>query len=199
MTTKAYESLVYMLSYTEKDEAKAAAEKLAKRYGSLHGIMMADHSILSSDDGVSEKSERLLSILVAIASRRGTDKLRFGKSATAEDIDEYFKSLFLGVTVERFYLMSFDENGAPIGVDRICEGTVNSTEIIPRKIVDIAIKRKTKSLIIAHNHPGGVAEPSVEDVSVTASLTRVLSSAGLSLERHVIVAGQNVVSVYPNE
>ena len=199
MTTKAYKSLEFLLSYTEKGSAEAATEKLAKRYGSLHGILKADVGMLLSGDEVSKKGARLLSTLTAVASRRGTDRLRFGKSAASEDIDEYFKHLFLGISVEKFYLMSFDGAGCPIGVDRICEGTVNSSEIIPRKIVDLAIRRQAKSVIIAHNHPGGIAEPSVEDVGATASLAGVLSAAGLNLVRHIIVAGKNAVSVYPNE
>lgn len=199
MTTKAYKSLEFMLSFTEKDGAEEMTDKLTKRYGSLYAILTADNNMLVSDEGVSAKSAKLFTTLMAIASRRGTDRLKLGKPVSNEDVDGYFKSLFTGVCVEKFYLMSFDASGAPIGVDRICEGTVNATEIIPRKIVDIAVRRRARSVIVAHNHPGGVAKPSLEDVGVTATLSRVLTSSGIDLLRHVIIAGHTAASVYPDE
>jgi len=64
----------------------------------------------------------------------------------------------------------------------------------PRKIVEGALKYRAVSVIIAHNHPGGVAEPSDNDDKITEQIKSALQTVEISLQEHLIVAGNEYFS-----
>ena len=127
---------------------------------------------------------------VRICSRRIKDGFALGKIYPEAQIAEYLKAVYIGQSTEQVYLLSFDGRGALIGVEFVCEGTVNTTDVIPRKILEISVLNGAKSVSIAHNHPFGTPEPSADDVSLTSSLFSILLSAEIKFKNHYIVAGQ---------
>jgi DNA repair protein RadC len=74
------------------------------------------------------------------------------------------------------------------------EGTVSQASAFPRKIVEEALKQKATSIILAHNHPGGVAEPSENDQNITAEIQKALASVEISLQDHIILADNEYYS-----
>ena len=67
---------------------------------------------------------------------------------------------------------------------------MNSSEILPRKAIEVAIGRGASSVAITHNHPGGVPSPSIDDLNLTNSLACVFASCDIVLSDHYIIAGQ---------
>lgn len=180
--------LTGLLALVSKD-GEEAAELLFRRYNGLREILEADLYSLSDVLGKHKKFASYIQIAVALVSRSVTDKFKFGKKHTIDEITDYFKALFLGLPVETVYIMSFDKERRIIACDYAGEGTVNFSSVFPRKLLEIAIKRKAASIIIAHNHPGGYAKPSAEDEESTEALSHLFSASGISLDAHYVIAG----------
>lgn len=78
------------------------------------------------------------------------------------------------------------------------EGTVSQASAFPRKIVEEALKQKATSIILAHNHPGGIAEPSEHDESITTEIQKALALVEISLQDHLILANNEYYSFKRN-
>ena len=77
-----------------------------------------------------------------------------------------------------------------LDVIRIHEGSVSSAKVSPRKIVDEVVKHNAAMVVIAHNHPNGLAVPSMEDIDTTSSLFGSLSNLDITLIEHFLIAGR---------
>jgi DNA repair protein RadC len=81
-----------------------------------------------------------------------------------------------------------------LAIRELGEGTVSQTSAFPRRIVEEAMKYKATSIILAHNHPGGVAEPSEQDKRITDEIQKALALVEVSLQDHIILAGSEYFS-----
>lgn len=183
-TEKAY--LDSFLNYGISDEARRreVIELLMERYHSILGILSRGEEELSEVCGAAASGLKLLSYLT---SRRYTDKYRSGKKLS-DWITEYFKWYFFGSNVETVALALFDKNEKLISVNKISEGTVNASEIVPRRAMETASKAKAKYAVLAHNHPGGNCIASSHDVYATSVVSKAFESIGVKLLNHFIVA-----------
>lgn len=164
-------------------------EELFAKYHDLDGVISADAYALSSLIG--ERAAMLVKLSAALASRRDTEKLSVGDKCDPLAIREFLIALFRGCSVEMVYTVCLDKNDRVLAVEPVGEGTVNSANITPRRLVDIAVKNRAASVIIAHNHPAGRVEPSRQDMSFTNSLGVMLDNVGIRLAAHYTVAGSN--------
>ena len=90
---------------------------------------------------------------------------------------------------EECWVLFLNRTNGLIAKERMTSGGQDFTLLDRRVIIRRAIERKATSLILVHNHPSGNAMPSAEDINQTRELGRALSSCGLQLLDHVIVAG----------
>jgi DNA repair protein RadC len=79
-------------------------------------------------------------------------------------------------------------------IKELGEGTVAQASAFPRKIVEEGLKLRATSLIFAHNHPGGVAEPSGPDIAMTQEKSKALALVDITLQEHMILAGADYYS-----
>jgi DNA repair protein RadC len=79
------------------------------------------------------------------------------------------------------------------------EGTVSQATAFPRKIVEEALKYKATSIILAHNHPGGIAAPSEHDQTLTTEIQKALALVDISLQDHIILANDEYYSFNRNQ
>ncbi|MBQ7387471.1 MAG: hypothetical protein IJW03_04830 [Clostridia bacterium] len=178
-----------ILSFAARDGGEAlAADRLFARHHTIENILNTDLYALEAEVGASRALQ--IKLCACICSRRKTDKFAFGVEHCDIDIAEYFKALYIGVPVETVYAVFFDRRGRAIKCECIGEGTVNASEILPKKILHSAVRTDAAAVALAHNHPFGVCEPSDEDISFTALLSEALSCARIKLRLHAVVAGQ---------
>lgn len=183
-----YEYFVNLLEFAIGSRAESVALELLTKYRTIEGVFNASEAHITVES--SDKCAFYLKTLAYIASRRQLESFAFGISHTKAEIADYLKALFLGQSVEKIYLITFGKGGAVIGCDLLGEGTVNSSEILPRKALEVAISRGASSVAISHNHPGGVPSPSSDDINLTAMLGSVFSTCDISLIDHYVIAGQ---------
>jgi len=167
--------------------AEELARELILRFHSLDGVVSQDAKQLAALAG--ERAAMLIKLSAALASRRVIDDFEYGVSYTEEEIKKFLVALFRGSSVETLYLISLGENGEVLSCDFISEGTVNAANILPRQIIEPAVRNRAAGVIIAHNHPAGFSWPSTDDVSFTSTVRNILGSAGISLVSHITVAG----------
>ena len=181
---------------TRGKDAEALACTLLEKYSSVDNAMSASTEELI--ELIGRDAALLFKLSGALISRQITDAFAFGKVHTEEEIDSYFKALFLGASVERVYAMCFDECDRVLCCELISSGILNSSEMWPRKIVEVAIRAKAHSVTIAHNHPHGEAEASADDIAQTSAVYNTLSNVGMKLRSHVIVAARNSTTLRGN-
>lgn len=183
-----YGYFVSLLKYAVGGSADKTADLLLPKYRTIEGVFCASGGHLTADS--TEKCAFYLKILAYVTARRETDKFKYGNKPTKAQIADFLKALFLGQSIEKTYLLSFNSRGETIGCDLLGEGTVNASEILPRKAIETAIGHGASSVVIAHNHPGGVASPSVDDLNLTNALASIFTTCDIYLTDHYIIAGQ---------
>ena len=188
-------ALRYLSDLLEFASSREAAYGLIN--GSLDTTLSRGYDILASHVG--DRAAMLLCLVGALTSRRHTDNLRFGRAATTEELIRYLIYFGYSSPNEGVYVMTFDKAGLPIACDYLGEGTVNVSDVYPRKIIECAIRRRAKSVIIAHNHPGGTATPSDDDIAATSRLYMTLVVSGIRLRGHVIVSERDHFLLAPDE
>ena len=170
------------------EDAENLASKLADRCSGIDGLFVTPEDELAeilSPDGVT-----FLRLVAAITSRRLREGFKFGEPRSQYEICEYLKAVFLCEASECVMVIPLDERGAPLCCELASSGTVNASDIAARGIAEIALTRGVRRVIVAHNHPRGIAKPSDEDKATTKALVASLHRAGVELAYHVIVAGQ---------
>ena len=163
------------------------AELLLSRFHTLDGVFCADSADLINLVG--ERGAMIIKLTAATVCRRAEAHFLPGTHYNEMNMREHLTGFFCGSAIEFLYLVSLDGEDNIISVDLVGEGTVNSAEVAPRRLLDIAVRNRAKTVIIAHNHPAGRATPSSEDIAFTNAAENLLSEIGIKLRAHYIVAG----------
>ena len=119
----------------------------------------------------------------------------------SDSSEKYMLNLFDGVERENFYIIGLDAQNRILYKRRMFEGSFDSMDIDITQIVRVAVKCDASYVVLAHNHPSGIAHASNADITATQTIERALSLAGIRLLDHIIVADGKCVSVrseYPH-
>lgn len=189
-TRSAFEKL---LAFSIGDEkAEKCTDRLLNRYGSIATVLSASEEEICRVGDVGMSTALLIKLIAYVNARRITDGFEFGRVHTELELREYISALFLGVSVESVYVILIDKSGKTVHAEHISDGTVNASDVLPRKILECAKKKKATEIIVAHNHPKGTASPSNDDIITTGRLINMFSSVGVTLRAHYIVSDGEV-------
>lgn len=172
------------------------AHALLNKYGSLVGVLDADFDDLTTVDGITENSATLIKMLLPIY--RHYMSIKSKPDMIMDDVfsaAKYLAKTYIGQPDEVVKLLAIDSKGKIIGVYTLFEGNFNSVDINLRKLVETVILTKASSVIIAHNHPNGIALPSEQDIATTKEIRRILRTISVELIDHIIVADDDFVSL----
>lgn len=194
-----HEVLEVLLYYCiPREDTNPIAHALIKRYKTVARVLEATPKELQSVDGIGAGAAFFLSMLNQanryINVERATEQSNT-VMASIRDYSEYLKNLFDGMTNEAVYILCLDAKRMPIGHYKISEGNATSTTISARKITEVVLSSNATSVILAHNHPGGLLIPSEEDRFVTEQLRTLLEGIGVILIDHIIVSGKDYLSI----
>ncbi len=166
------------------------AHRLIERFGSISGVFEADYDELIKVDGVGDHSASLIKLIPQLARRYMTElSLEDGRLDTAQKIGDFFVSKYMGETSETVYMLLLSSSYSVLGCELIHRGSVNSSFITTRSLIEHALAYKASMVVLAHNHPGGVAIPSSDDIRTTVMMSEALSVIDVRLIEHFIVAG----------
>ncbi len=104
-------------------------------------------------------------------------------------VKDYLRIQFANQEFESFVTMFLDAQNRLIRCEELFRGTLTQTSVYPREVVKAALRHNAAAVILSHNHPSGVAEPSIQDQALTRSLKEALSLVDVKVLDHVIIAG----------
>lgn len=192
------EALEILLFYAlPRCNTNEIAHRLLERFGSYRAVMEADATELATVKGVGESAAQLI-VLVRELNRRYLQSDRSGGKKpiqTSEDIIAYIQPLFAYCTDEEAYAVSLNVSGRVIRCHRMSKGFANRVEFSARQIVEAALHDDAAFIILAHNHISDFALPSEADIIATRDIMTVLNAVGVRLKDHIIVSGDEYVSM----
>ena len=176
-------------------DTNETAHELLNRFGSLSAVFNASQQELCQVPGVGENTAALIKLVPQILKKaRVSEVSEMTAIRNSDDAGRYLMPRFLDEKDELVLMLCLDSRRRVIRCVELGRGVVNSVEVNIRRLVETALKCKADSVIIAHNHPEGIALPSNEDKSVTGQIYRSLDLVGVTLADHIIVAGEDYVS-----
>ncbi|MDP4152262.1 MAG: DNA repair protein RadC [Bacillota bacterium] len=179
-------------------DTNTTAHRLIKEFGSLANVLDAPYELLCEVEGVGENAATFIKLIPEVCKKyiesRGREVEGLEPIDSPARIIKNVLPKLIGKRSEMFVLMCLDNKRKVLFCDTIFEGTVNSTDINIRKIVETVIRFNASAVAIAHNHPGGIALPSAEDIATTRKIQEVLDLMNVKLIDHIIVADNDTIS-----
>lgn len=192
-----HESLELLLYYAiPRRDTNPIAHALMERYGSLSAVLSAPVEDLQKVEGIGE-SAAILVHLVALLNQRA--RLNEAErdiilNSTAKAC-QYLLELYRNERNEVVYALFMDRKGKLLRCRRLSEGGVSGASLNLRGLVETAMLTGASGVVLSHNHPSGVALPSQADYTATDQARQTLSSIGVDLLDHIIVADRDCVSM----
>ena len=175
------------------------SHRLISEFGSIKNVLNASLENLKEINGIGERSATTLQILNKITNYLKTEKVSNEKKSLAkpEDLVNHFNDMLQGEESEIMLLALLDPKLREIKTIQIGQGNVNSVSVDIKKIMEHVIANKSTSMVaIAHNHPKGDALPSSDDISATHKIYEALSSVGIGILDHIIIAEDGYLSFH---
>jgi len=172
------------------------AESLLDTFGGLRGLLQAGRAALEKQQGLGPaKTAKLLAVLEL--SRRYLDEMlmRSDPLESPDVTEQYLKSALRDCSNEVFACLFLDTRHRVIAFEELFHGTIDGATVYPRVVAEKALRHGAAALIVAHNHPSGVSEPSLADQAITRRLKDALALLDIRLLDHFVVGEGTPVSM----
>lgn len=195
------EKLEYFLSLCiPRKDVKPLADVLLKKYKSISKVIDQPVDELKTVNGIGESTAINI---VALRDFFGVyfSDLSKNKSETVTKMTSLIEMLQASIGQKQneiLFAIFLNSKNEVLTTKELGEGTVSEASAFPRKILEEALKQKATSIILAHNHPGGIAEPSEHDERITAEIQKALALVEISLQDHIILANNEYYSFKRN-
>lgn len=172
------------------------ARELLQRLGGLRGILLTDRETLMRQRGLGPvKSAQLLAV-TELSRRYLAQKVQRGNPLESPaDTELYLKSALRDHPHEVFACLFLDSRHRVIAFEELFQGTIDGATVYPRVVAEKALRHGAAALIVAHNHPSGVSEPSLADQAITRRLKDALALLDIRLLDHFVVGEGRPVSM----
>ena len=178
-----------------RKDTNPIAHDLLDRFGSLARVLDAPVIRLTEVNGISENGATFLKLVREIERRYALSQGEEIILNTIEDCCEYLTRFFKSKRNETVFLLSLDAKLKLLSCREVGEGSVNYASVPIRRCVEMALEDGATSVILAHNHPSGLAVPSGDDIVTTRRLAMALSAVEIQLVDHIVVADDDYVSM----
>ncbi len=176
------------------------AHRLLDRFGSLTGVLNASAEEIEKVEGASANTATFLSLITQVGRYYQIKRFDAGEILrTTEQCGNYLVPYFFGRERETVFLLCLDAKCKVICCKKVGEGSVNSANIPVRRVVEMALSANATSVVLAHNHPSGLAIPSLDDVQTTHRMAAALETVEIALADHIIVSGDDYVSIVQSQ
>lgn len=190
------EELLEMLLHYVTEEPEVVSRQLLEKYENIAALMEADTGDLQTLPYLNEEAVLLLRLVPELNRRyfvaRSQGRTRL---VTSKDYGNYLLPKFYGARDELVYLLCLDATNQVISCQQMEHGSVNSANIPVRRLVQEALQANATTVVLAHNHPSGIAMPSREDVALTDTLYHTFRAMDICLDDHLIIANDTYLSL----
>ena len=172
------------------------AHALLDRFGSLSQVLEADVEELKRVPGIKDHAATLLALVIDLCRYYQVNCAQKTEIlATLDACANYLVPRFFGRTRETVFLLCLDAKCKVLCCKELGEGSVNTASISVRKVVETALSANATTVVLAHNHPSGIAVPSNDDVQTTGRIAAALQAVEIYLADHIVVADGDYVSM----
>jgi DNA repair protein RadC len=165
------------------------ARDLLARFGRLSRVLSAAHRELDAVPGLGAARSAQIAAVMELARRALAEEMRARDSlASPAAVRAYLRLRMQDLGHECFYCVFLDAQNRVMVAEEMFRGTLTQTSVYPREIVKRCLQHNAAAVILAHNHPSGVAEPSIQDQALTRTLAEALALVDVKVLDHFIVA-----------
>ena len=182
-------ALLFGTGVRGRSAAEVARELLA-RFDGLSGLFAAPRAAVAAVPGNGDARWATLCAALELARRSVAQDLRRRDAlASPEQVGRYLSLSLQHSPHEVFAVLFLDSRNRLLAAEELFRGTLGQTVVYPREVARRALERNAAAVILAHNHPSGLAEPSQADRLLTDTLKRALQCLDIPVLDHLIVAG----------
>lgn len=179
-----------------RQDTNPLAHRLLNHFGSLSQALEAPIGELEKIPGMGKSAASFLHLVRDAGRYYQVNRTMQEKILlTTEQCGAYLSSFFFGRRNETVFILCLDAKCKVLCCKELGEGSVNSAGVPMRRIVEAALGVNATTVVLAHNHPSGLALPSVEDVQTTHRVAAALETVEIILADHIIVADNDFVSL----
>ena len=191
-----HEVLELLLFYAiPRKDTNELAHRLIRRFGSLSAVLEAPIEELRQIEGMGENAAAFLKLVPAVNHYARQNRCPDRIVSSVEEAGAYFQKLLSGREQELLYQMCLDGKGKVLSCHCISRGSTEAAAVSTRQVVSDALRAGASAVLLAHNHPSGIALPSEQDAAVTQLIRQALQSVDVTLIDHLIVADEDYVSL----
>ena len=170
------------------DSAIDISRRLLTRFGGLRGLLHAGEEQLAAERGVGACRLAVLMALPELAKRYFEATLPIGQAIRSPaDTEAFLAARLRDLPHELFCCLYLDNRHRIIHFEELFRGTIDGTSVYPREVVKQSLAVNAAAIILAHNHPSGVAEPSQADERITRRIKAALELVDIRLLDHLII------------
>ncbi|MCG6405560.1 DNA repair protein RadC [Vibrio fluvialis] len=186
---------IFLRTGTQGMNVLELSDFLLREFGSLRALFSATKDQFCVHKGLGEAKFVQLQAVLEMTQRYLAETLKRGEALTSpQQTKLYLSSVLRDRQREAFYILFLDNQHRVIRDEVLFEGTIDAASVYPREVVKRALHHNAAALILAHNHPSGVAEPSTSDRRITRRLTDALALVDIRVLDHFVVGDGEVVS-----
>ncbi|WP_312241696.1 RadC family protein [Pantoea sp.] len=173
----------------------ALAKQMLNEFGSLYRIMTASKQELTAIKGVGDAKLAQLHAIAELGRRFFAAQLaRENVMENPQVTRHYLQSVLAHQERELFMVLFLDNQHRVLQAQQMFAGSINSVEVHPREIAREALKHNAAALILAHNHPSGIAEPSLADQEITRKVSQACALLNIRVLDHLVIGRGEYVS-----
>jgi DNA repair protein RadC len=171
------------------------AQEILIKYKNLKGLLNTVPSELMSFMGIGKAKASKLAAALELGKRSNAENNGQNSSfKCSEEVASYYTPLLRDLKKEQFRVILLDIKNKIIREELISQGSLNSSIVHPREVINPAIRNSAASVIFIHNHPSGDPEPSLDDIEITKRLQKSFSIVGIKILDHIIIGYQDYFS-----
>lgn len=173
------------------------AHRLMNKFGSVSAVLDAPREQLTDVPGIGDNAASFLNFTVALARRYRIDKIADDNVfENADKIGRYLLAFFMGVRGEQTVLMCLDGKRRLLSCEKVfSDGMTEMTPAVARRIAELALSLRAQGVVLAHNHPSGICEPSEYDITATNALNMALAGVGITLIEHYVITDEEFLPI----
>lgn len=170
------------------------ARDLLAETGGLTPLLSADEKRFCASKGLGQAKYVQMQAVVEMSRRYLQEKIQRGNAMNnVEDVKNYLQSRLQHYPFEVFACLFLDNKHRVIEYEELFRGTIDAASVHPREVLRRVLQHNAAAIVLAHNHPSGVAEPSQSDSQITRKLQEALGLIDVRVLDHFII-GDEIVS-----
>lgn len=191
-----YEIVELLLTLgTPRKDCKQPAKDAIKKFKSLRGVLGASSEELQEIKGIGPHNAFGIKLTMEVSRKFLEEKvIELPSYSSSQEVYDYLYHSLRDRKKELFKVLYLNSQNQVIAAKDLFEGTVNSSAVSPREVIESGIKNKAVALIFVHNHPSGNPEPSQSDKEVTRDLVYAARIVNLKVLDHIIIGNDRYFS-----